>query len=129
MEISQKMKEIERSSKPTKERKSAAHRSIRDKSDSLARAPLSTDLKAKYGRNSIRIRPGDGVKLIRGEYAGVEGKIQKVFSDEGRVTVEGVTREKIAGGNTPLHIQTTLLVVTSLNLDDKLRRQKLEGSS
>ncbi len=90
---------------------------------------LATDLKAKYATNSVRVRPGDSVKLVRGEYAGVEGKIQKVFPLEGRITVEGVTREKIAGGTTPLRIHTSNVVVTSLNLDDKFRRQKLEGSS
>ncbi len=90
---------------------------------------LSTDLKAKYTSNSVRVRPGDSVKLVRGEYAGVEGKIQKVFPQEGRITVEGVTREKIAGGTAPLRIHTSNVVVTGLNLEDKFRREKLEGSS
>jgi large subunit ribosomal protein L24 len=117
------------SSKPVKVRKALANTSTKDKALKLARAMLSTDLKAKYATNSVRVRPGDSVKLVRGEYAGVEGKIQKVFPQEGRVTVEGVTREKIAGGTTPLRIHTSNVVVTNLNLDDKFRRQKLEGSS
>ena len=117
------------SSKPVKVRKVLANSSTKDKSLKLARAMLSTNLKAKYATNSVRVRPGDSVKLVRGEYAGVEGKIQKVFPQEGRVTVEGVTREKIAGGTTPLRIHTSNVVVTNLNLDDKFRRQKLEGSS
>lgn len=94
----------------------------------MLRAALSTDLKSKYGRNSIRVRPGDSVKLVRGEYSGIEGKIQKVFPSEGRVTIEGVTREKIAGGTTQIRIHASNVVVTGLNLDDKFRRQKLEGS-
>jgi len=117
------------SSKPVKVRKVLANSSTKDKSLKLARAMLSTNLKAKYATNSVRVRPGDSVKLVRGEYAGVEGKIQKVFPQEGRVTVEGVTREKIAGGTTPLRIHTSNVVVTNLNLEDKFRRQKLEGSS
>jgi len=117
------------SSKPVKVRKVLANSSTKDKALKLARAMLSTNLKAKYATNSVRVRPGDSVKLVRGEYAGVEGKIQKVFPQEGRVTVEGVTREKIAGGTTPLRIHTSNVVVTNLNLEDKFRRQKLEGSS
>jgi len=117
------------SSKPVKVRKKLANSSTRDKALKLSRAMLSTDLKAKYATNSVRVRPGDSVKLVRGEYAGVEGKIQKVFPQEGRITVEGVTREKIAGGTTPLRIHTSNVVVTGLNLDDKFRREKLEGSS
>lgn len=123
------MKVSEGSSKPVKVRKVLARSPTREKALKLARAMLSTDLKAKYSTNSVRVRPGDNVKLVRGEYAGVEGKIQKVFPSEGRVTVEGVTREKIAGGTTPLRIHTSNVVVTGLNLDDKFRRQKLEGSS
>lgn len=123
------MKISESSSKPNKVRKMTANQSVQDRSLKLARAMLSTDLKAKYTTNAARVRPGDSVRLVRGEYAGVEGKIVKVFPKEGRVTVEGVTREKIAGGTTPLRIHTSNLVITSLNLDDKFRRQKLEGSS
>lgn len=123
------MKISSSSSKPEKVRKSFANESVRQKGLKLARAMLSTDLKTKYATNSVRVRPGDSVKLVRGEYAGVEGKIQKVFPQEGRVTVEGVTREKIAGGTTPLRIHTSNIVITSLNLDDKFRRQKLEGTT
>jgi large subunit ribosomal protein L24 len=123
------MKFITRSAKPTKVRKASALSSVRERNLKLARAALSSDLKSKYGTNSVRVRTGDSVKLVRGEYAGVEGKIQKVFPKEGRITVEGVTREKIAGGTTPLRIHASNVVVTSVNLDDKFRRQKLEGSS
>jgi large subunit ribosomal protein L24 len=93
------------------------------------RASLSSDLKSKYGKNSIRIRIGDSVKLVRGEYSGVEGKVQHLFPSEGRLTLEGVTREKIAGGTTEVRIHASNVIVTGLNLDDKFRRLKLEGSS
>ena len=123
------MKFSESSSKPGKVRKSVTNSSTRERTLKLARGMLSTELKSKYATNSVRVRPGDSVKLVRGEFAGVEGKIQKVFPAEGRITVEGVTREKIAGGTTPLRIHTSNVVVTSLNFDDKFRRQKLEGTS
>ena len=110
-------------------RKAVALSPVRDRSLKLARASLSSDLKSKYGTNSVRLRIGDSVKLVRGEYSGVEGKVQKVFPSEGRITVEGVTREKIAGGTKPLRIHASNVVVTSVNLDDKFRRQRLEGSS
>jgi large subunit ribosomal protein L24 len=98
-----------------------------EKSSSNLRAALSTSLKSKYTKNSIRVRPGDSVKLFRGEYSGIEGKIQKVFPKEGTITIEGVTREKIAGGTTPIRIHASNVVLTNLNLDDKFRRARLEG--
>lgn len=121
------MKRNEVSAKPGKVRKSLYSGKQFEKSSSNLRAALSTSLKSKYTKNAIRVRPGDSVKLFRGEYSGIEGKIQKVFPKEGKITIEGVTREKIAGGTTPIRIHTSNVVLTSLNLDDKFRRARLEG--
>ncbi|KYH36144.1 MAG: 50S ribosomal protein L24, partial [Candidatus Hecatellales archaeon B24] len=41
-------------------------------------AHLSPDLKIKYGVKSFPVRKGDTVRILRGAYAGVEGKIRKV---------------------------------------------------
>lgn len=87
---------------------------------------LSKDLAAKYGVSSLRIRKNDNVKVMRGEYKGIEGKVMKIFTDNGRITIEGVTREKISGGNIPIKIHASNVLITSLNLDDKWRKSKLE---
>jgi large subunit ribosomal protein L24 len=116
------------SSKPVKMRKRTRTFDAHKASASLPTAALSSDLKAKYARNSVRVREGDSVRLVRGEYSGIEGKVQKVHAQEGLVTVEGIHREKIAGGNTPVKIHTSNLVVTALNLSDKWRRDSIEGT-
>ena len=86
---------------------------------------LSPELREKYKRRGIRPVEGDSVKIMRGEFKGIEGKVTKVIPATGRVTVEGVTREKIAGGNAPIPIHTSVLVITGLNLGDKARKAKL----
>jgi large subunit ribosomal protein L24 len=116
------------SSKPIRVRQRMHLASAHKKSAGMPTASLSNDLKAKYATNSVRVRIGDSVKLVRGEYSGIEGKIQKVFATDGMVSVEGITREKIAGGNTPVRIHTSNLVVTGLNLNDKWRRSAIEGT-
>ncbi len=115
------------SSKPGKVRKYSFTAPLHMVNSRNAKAALSSDMKVKYARSTVRVRPGDSVKLIKGEYSGIEGKIQKVYPKEGRVTIEGITREKIAGGTTPVKIAIPNLIVTNLNLDDKWRREKLEG--
>jgi large subunit ribosomal protein L24 len=120
------MKKAHFSSKPGKVRKRLFRSGLQIKSSHQPRSALSSDLKSKYGRNSARVRVGDGVRLVRGEYSGIEGKVQKVFATEGLVTVEGITREKIAGGNSPVRIHSSNLIITNLVLDDKLRRERLE---
>ena len=109
-------------------RRSHHEESARIRNSKFPRAALSSDLKAKYATNSVRVREGDSVKLLRGEYSGIEGKIQKVFASDGLITVEGITREKIAGGTTPVRIHASNVVVTSLNLSDKWRRTSVEGT-
>lgn len=123
------MKLEQQSSKPVRVRRRLVMNAVREKSLKLVRASLSQDLKSKYGRNSIRIRIGDSVKLVRGEYSGVEGKVQHLFPKEGRLTLEGVTREKIKGGTSEIRIHASNVIVTGLNLEDKFRRLKLEGAS
>jgi large subunit ribosomal protein L24 len=117
------------SSKPVRVRRRLVLNPVREKSLKLVRATLSQDLKSKYGKNSIRIRIGDSVRLVRGEYSGVEGKVQHLFPREGRLTLEGVTREKIKGGTAEVRIHASNVIVTGLNLDDKFRRLKIEGTS
>ena len=71
---------------------------------------------------------GDGVRIVRGGFKGIEGKVTGVDPKRGQVFVEGVTREKIAGGKTgAAPIDSSKVMITSLNLEDKLRRQRLEA--
>ncbi len=123
------LKLINTSSKPSKIRKRGIGKTMQVANSKATRSALASDLKQKYGKNAARVRIGDRVKLIKGEYSGIEGKVQKVYPSEGRVTVEGITREKIAGGTTPVKISATNLVITDLNLEDKWRRRIIEGST
>ncbi|HYB45412.1 MAG TPA: 50S ribosomal protein L24 [Nitrososphaerales archaeon] len=87
---------------------------------------LSDELREKYGRKSLRPKTGDSVRIVRGEFLGVEGKVTKVFSKDGRLNVEGVSREKMKGGTASVPIESSNVVLTALNLDDKRRKAKLE---
>ncbi|HYB07684.1 MAG TPA: 50S ribosomal protein L24 [Nitrososphaerales archaeon] len=87
---------------------------------------MSSELREKHGRRSVRPRVGDTVKIIKGEFKGIEGKITKVDPKAGVVNVEGVTHEKQKGGTSPIPIHTSNLVMTALALEDKERKKKLE---
>ncbi len=74
----------------------------------------------------MRPRVGDSVRIVRGEFRNIEGKVTKVLPKKGMVNVEGVTREKIKGGSVPVPIDSSKVVITALSLEDKMRRKKLE---
>jgi len=113
--------------KPSKQRRllyqSPAHR-IRK----LLSAPLSNDLRKSQGRRSYPVRKGDTVKIMRGDFAGIEGKITKVDTHRQRIFVEGVQREKVAGTSENVSVHSSKVVITKLNLDDKWRAESVKLS-
>jgi large subunit ribosomal protein L24 len=89
---------------------------------------LSAELREKYHRRTVRPRKGDSVKILNGEFEGIEGKITKVVPHEGTLNVEGVTREKQKGGTAAVAIRSSNVLVTAVALEDKVRKKRLEGS-
>jgi len=89
-------------------------------------ALLSPSLKASYNVDSIPVRTGDTVRVMRGDRKGIEGKVTKVDRKKYRVFVEGVTREKVDGSSVLVPVHPSKVMITSLNLDDKWRRQSLK---
>lgn len=88
---------------------------------------LSKDLQKKYGKRSVRVVEGDSIKILRGEFKGVDGKVAEVSTGKSSVAIEGVKKEKTKGDKFDVFIHTSNLVVTSLNTEDKWRMAKLEG--
>lgn len=90
------------------------------------RSPLSRALREKYGRRNLRVIAGDTIKVVRGEYSGIEGKIEKVNMKRGSLAVEGIQREKVRGGNVKVEINSTNVIITDLDLDDKYRQALID---
>jgi large subunit ribosomal protein L24 len=88
---------------------------------------LSKELRKKYGKRSARILKGDTVKIIRGEFAGVDGKVTKISIPDRGVNIEGVKKEKLKGDKFDVYVHTTNIILTALETDDKWRINKLEG--
>jgi large subunit ribosomal protein L24 len=88
---------------------------------------LSKDLQKKYGKKSARVIEGDSVKIVRGEFKGVDGKISKISTQKTSVAIDGVKKEKTKGDKFDVYIHTSNLIITSLNSSDKWRIAKLEG--
>ncbi len=114
------------SSKPSKVRKRLFEAPAHFRSKQFS-SHLSDELHSKHRTRSLRARKGDTVKIMRGEYKGIEGKVAGLDMMTGRITIEGVTRGKVAGGTVPIKIHPSKVVIMSLNLDDKLRKNKLEA--
>ncbi len=90
------------------------------------RARLSDELRQKYGIKTIRVRKGDVVKVVRGDFRGVQGKVIDIYPDLGRIAVEGLVRKKVNGQEVPVKVHPSKVIVVELNLEDELRKKMLE---
>jgi len=113
--------------KPTKMRNSLIYRATFHTRSKQLGSQLSDELRKKYGKKSIRVVEGDSIKIVRGEFKGVDGKISKVSTKKSSVAIEGVKKEKTKGDKFDVYIHTSNLVVTGLNTEDKWRIAKLEN--
>lgn len=86
---------------------------------------LSRELRKKYGKRNITIRKGDTVKVMRGQFTGKIGKVAKVDLKKSRLHIEGIENIKKDGTKKPYPLQPSNVMITELNLDDKLRQEKL----
>ena len=89
-------------------------------------APISKDLRKKYSRRSVRIMANDTVKVIRGEYKGLTGKVSKISLRSNSIAIEGNKKEKLKGEKIDVYIHSTNMIITSLNTSDKWRVKILE---
>jgi len=111
---------------PTKQRKkilTAPQHALKN----FMNAHLSKELAEKYNRRAIPIRKGDTVRVLRGEFKGVQGKVINVDRKRMRVFIENVTRKKADGSTVNVPIHVSKVMITQLNLEDEYRKTLLEG--
>ena len=114
-----------KTTKPTKQRKRMYQAPVTDRYRRFS-APLSSKLKDSHGTNSVQVRKGDTVMIMRGDRKGSEGKVNQIDRKNYRIFVEGATREKVDGTTIPVPIHPSKVMITRLNLDDKWRKKAME---
>ena len=114
-----------KTTKPTKQRKRLYQASLNERYRRFS-APLSSKLKESHSTNSVPVRKGDTVMIMRGDRKGSEGKVTQIDRKKYLIFIEGATREKVDGTNIPVPIHPSKVMITRLNLDDKWRKKILE---
>ena len=115
--------------KPTKMRNKQIYYATMKTASAQLSSLLSENLRKKYGKKSARVVEGDSVKVIRGEFTSVDGKVTKVSAANNGLTIEGVKKEKLKGEKYDIFVHTSNVEITGLNTDDKWRMNKLEGKN
>lgn len=114
-----------KTTKPGKQRKRLYQAPLNERYKRFS-APLSSKLKESHGANSVPVRKGDTVMIMRGDRKGSEGKVTQINRKKYRIFIEGATREKVDGTTTFIPIHPSKVMITRLNLDDKWRKKILK---
>merc|ERR1711994_1025128 len=92
----------------------------------LMSAPLSKDLRQKYGVRSMPIRKDDEVQVLRGHYKGQQvGKVVQCYRKKFVVYIERIQREKANGATVYVGIHPSKVCIVKLKMD-KGRKEILE---
>ena len=94
--------------------------------DASIAAHLDDNLNRQYSLRSYRVIKGDTVRIMRGEYSGIEGKVESVNTIRGTLAIEGIQREKVRGGNVKVKIHSSNVLISNFNMNDKYRQNKLQ---
>ncbi|RLE46916.1 50S ribosomal protein L24 [Candidatus Woesearchaeota archaeon] len=109
-----------KSIKPRKQRLFVRNAPLHVKSK-LMGSHLSKELRVKYKSRALRVRKGDKVKILRGQFKGKTGSVERIDTKKQSVFVTGIEILKKDGSKTlyPLHYSNLLII--ELNVSDKFR--------
>jgi len=110
---------------PRKQRKYRIHAPLHIRA-SFMHVHLAAPLRLKYKKRALLLRKGDKVKIVRGKFAGIEAKVERVDHKLERVFVDKAEVQKKDGSKAKVPIHPSKLILTELYLDDKKRMQKLK---
>lgn len=85
---------------------------------------LAKDLREKHGSRSAKIRKGDKVKVLRGNFKSKTGVVDRVDLGRLKIYIAGIEVSKRDGSKAKVPFNPTNLQITELKLDDKKRKDK-----
>ena len=114
------------STQPRKQRKYAFNAPLHIKGKFL-HGHLSKELRKKYGKRAVRLRKGDKVKVMVGQFRNKIGKVERVDLRKSRVFVESVEMIKKDGSKVAIALHPSNLMVMEIDASDKMRMRKVEA--
>ena len=114
-----------KSKQPRKQRKYLANAPINIRRKFIV-STLSKELREKYNRRNFKLKKGDKVKILRGQYKGRTGKIDRINIKERKIYIQGIENIRKDGTKAMYPIHPSNLMITELLIEDKKRKDALE---
>jgi len=91
-------------------------------------AHLVKNLREKYQLRSLRVRTGDKVRVLRGQYKGHEGKVERVDVKKTRLFISKVDFLKKDGATrVPYPVSPSNVMIVEFETTDKARGEMLKA--
>ncbi|HLD89174.1 MAG TPA: 50S ribosomal protein L24 [Candidatus Nanoarchaeia archaeon] len=87
------------------------------------KSTLSKDLRKKYGVRNLRVRKGDKVRIMRGQFRKTTGRVENVDLKKEAVFVAGAEFIKKDGSKSVYPIHPSKIMIVEANIDDKERKK------
>ena len=116
------------SSQPRKQRK-YRHNAPLHVRHKFVSSHLSKELRERFGKRSVSVRRGDEVVVMKGEFRGFRGSVDRVDISACRIYVDGMKRKKVDGSEISVPITPSNVMITKLTLEDKMRQAVFERSA
>lgn len=81
-------------------------------------ATLSSDLREDIGLRSLPVREGDKVKILRGDFKGIEGEVSELNTDSKQIVVEGVETARADETEVPTPVHPSNVEITDVEMDN-----------
>jgi len=117
-----------KSSQPRKQRKYRHNAPLHVRHKFLS-AHLSKELRERFGKRSVSVRKGDEVVVMKGEFRGFRGNVDRVDMSASRIYVDGMKRKKVDGSEISVPVDPSNVMITKLTLEDKMRQAVFERSA
>ena len=111
-----------KSKQPRKQRKDRRNAPLHIKQKFVS-SHLSKELRKKYKKRSINLRKGDSVKVARGQFKNKSGKVEEVSLKKTSIYISGIETVKRDGTKARYPIHPSNLIITEVNMDDKVRNK------
>ncbi|MBR9682325.1 MAG: 50S ribosomal protein L24 [Candidatus Aenigmarchaeota archaeon] len=114
-----------KSAKPNKQRKARYQAPLHGKRKLLG-AHLAKNLREQWNKRSITLRKGDEVKVMRGKFAGENGKISKIDLKRTKIYIDSIKRKKVSGEEVHIPLSPSNILITNPVMDDPKRKKVVQ---
>ncbi|MEM7826673.1 MAG: 50S ribosomal protein L24 [Candidatus Aenigmatarchaeota archaeon] len=112
------------SKQPRKQRKYRYNAPLHIRQKMVA-AHLSKKLREGLKKRSLEVRKGDRVKIMRGDFRGLQGSVTRVDLNKLKIYIDTAKRKRVSGQEVFAPIDPSNVEIIEIKQDDRMRLKRM----